>query len=447
MASERAERGRSGPLGATAAALLILGACLPAAAQGRAQRETQVVRVVREVAPAVVYISSKQRVQNPFGGPFWDLFGDDFWGTPPPGTQETSLGSGVLIAREGYILTNEHVVMGGTDIQVTLNDGRSFPARMMGSAPEMDLALLKIEGGGNFPAARLGRSGDLMIGETVIAVGNPFGLSNTVSVGVLSATGRTVAVGNRQYADFLQTDAPINPGNSGGPLLNILGEVIGINTAIIRQAQGIGFAIPIDRARRVMEQLRTYGKVRPVWLGFLALDPSDSYRKRLGRKGGALVARTYPFAYPGVEVETDDFLLSLDGKPLESAADFNARLALLKEGDRVRLSLLRQGRSLEVSLPARSMPERLTAAMAWELLGLKVQRGDGFLAVASVRRGSPAEAAGLRPGDALLAVQDKKVRTVEEFLGEARAALGATGLPISVGRGPWTYYVTLDLLE
>jgi S1-C subfamily serine protease len=159
------------------------------------------------------------------------------------------------------------------------------------------------------------------------------------------------------------------------------------------------------------------------------------------------VARTYPFAYPGVEVETDDFLLSLDGKPLESAADFNARLALLKEGDRVRLSLLRQGRSLEVSLPARSMPERLTAAMAWELLGLKVQRGDGFLEVASVRRGSPAEAAGLRPGDALLAVQDKKVRTVEEFLGEARAALGATGLPISVGRGPWTYYVTLDLLE
>lgn len=429
------------------AALLLAAACLPAPAQGRAQRETQVVRVVREVAPAVVYISSKQRVQNPFGGPFWDLFGDDFWGSPPPGAQETSLGSGVLIDREGFVLTNEHVVMGGTEIQVTLNDGRSFPARMVGSAPEMDLALLKIEGGGPFPAARLGRSDDLMIGETVIAVGNPFGLSNTVSVGVLSATGRTVAAGNRRYADFLQTDAPINPGNSGGPLLNILGEVIGINTAIIRQAQGIGFAIPIDRARRVVEQLRTYGKVRPVWLGFLALDPSDLYRKRLGRNGGALVARTYPFAYPGVEVETDDFLLSLDGKPLESAADFNARLALLKEGDRVRISLLRQGRPLEVTLPARSMPEKLTPAMAWELLGLKVQRGNRFLEVASVRRGSPAEAAGLRAGDSLLAVQDKPVRTVEEFLVEARAALGATGLPISVGRGPWTYYVTLELLE
>ncbi len=446
MARESTER-RGPGLFRRAAALLLLAACLPAAAQGRAQRETQVVRVVREVAPAVVYISSKHRVENPFRGPFWDLFGDDFWGSPPPGAQETSLGSGVLIDREGYILTNEHVVTGGSEIQVTLNTGKVYPARLVGSAPEMDLALLKIQGEGNFPAARLGRSDDLMIGETVIAVGNPFGLSNTVSVGVLSATGRTVAAGNRQYADFLQTDAPINPGNSGGPLLNILGEVIGINTAIIRQAQGIGFAIPIDRARRVMEQLRTYGKIRPVWLGFLALDPSDSYRKRLGRSGGALVARTYPFAYPGVEVEVDDFLTALDGKPLGSAADFNARLALLKEGDRVRLSLLRKGKPQEVSLPVRPMPERLTPAMAWELLGLKVQRGDRFLEVASVRRGSPAEEAGLRPGDALLAVQDKQVRTVEEFLGEARAALGATGLPISVGRGPWTYYVTLDLLE
>lgn len=430
-----------------AAALLIFGFYPPAPAQGRAQRETQVVRVVREVAPAVVYISSKHRVENPFRGPFWDLFGDDFWGAPPPGSQETSLGSGVLIDSEGYILTNEHVVTGGSEIQVTLNTGKVYPARLVGSAPEMDLALLKIEGERNFPAARLGRSDDLMIGETVIAVGNPFGLSNTVSVGVLSATGRTVAAGNRQYADFLQTDAPINPGNSGGPLLNILGEVIGINTAIIRQAQGIGFAIPIDRARRVVEQLRTYGQIRPVWLGFLALDPSDAYRKRLGRTGGALVARTYPFAYPGVEVEVDDFLTALEGKPLGSAADFNARLALLKEGDRVRLSLLRKGKPQEVTLAARSMPERLTSAMAWELLGLKVQRRDRFLEVTAVRRGSPAQTAGLRPGDVLLAVQDQPVRTVEEFLGEARAALGATGLPIRVGRGPWTYYVTLDLLE
>jgi serine protease Do len=429
-----------------AAALAL--ATLGASSQGtRAQRETQVVRVVREVAPSVVYISSQQRVKNPFASPFWDLFGEDFPGGATPRGEENSLGSGVIIDPAGYVLTNEHVILGGSNIRVTLNDGRPFSARVVGSAPEMDLALLKMEGRGPFPSARLGRSDDLMIGETVVAVGNPFGLSNTVSVGVLSAVGRTVAAGDRQFSDFLQTDAPINPGNSGGPLLNILGEVIGVNTAIIRQAQSIGFAIPINRARRVMEQLKTYGKVRPIWLGVLVLDPSEPYKRRLGQSAGAVVARTYPFAYPQEGLRRDDFLTAVDGKTLDGAGDLNARMALLNPGQKVTLTGLRDGKRFSATLEARLMPDRLTPAMAWELLGLRLTSGERSLEVGAVRRGSPAEAVGLRSGDAILAVQDQPATTPEEFLAQARTALGSTGLPLSVGRGPWTYYVTLDLLS
>ncbi len=430
-----------------AAAVLVLSTFWVPAQGTRSQRETQVVRVVRQVAPSVVYISSQQRVKNPFSSPFWDLFGEDFPGWGAPRAEENSLGSGVIIDSAGFVLTNEHVIMGGTNIRVTLNDGKQYPARVVGSAPEMDLALLKVEGPGPFPAARLGRSDDLMIGETVIAVGNPFGLSNTVSVGVLSAVGRTVAAGERQFSDFLQTDAPINPGNSGGPLLNILGEVIGVNTAIIRQAQSIGFAIPINRARRVMEQLKTYGRVRPIWLGVLVLDPSESYKRRLGQSAGAVIARTYPFAYPQDVLQKDDFITSVDGKALDGAGDLNARLALLNAGQKVTLAGLRNGKRFSATVEARLMPERLTPAMAWELLGIRVTASGRAIEVGAVRRGSPAEAVGLRSGDAILAVMDQPVHSPEEFLTQARSALGATGLPISVGRGPWTYYVTLDLLS
>ena len=413
---------------------------------GRAMRETQVVRVVREVSPAVVYISCQQRVQNPFAGGFWDLFGND---SPfaPPAQEQNSLGSGVLVDPSGYILTNEHVILGGSKIRVTLTTGKEYPARVVGTAPESDLALLKIQGDKPFPVAQLGRSDDLMIGETLIAVGNPYGLSNTVTVGVLSATGRTVEDGKRTYSDFLQTDAAINPGNSGGPLCNILGQVIGINTAIIRNANGIGFAIPIDRARRVMEQLRTYGRVQSLWLGFLPLDPSDSYMRRMHVNYGVVVARTYRFAYPQDEIRQGDLLTGLDGKRLESTGDLNAKLALLSPGQPVRLDGYRDGQPFSATLEAKPMPDRLTPAMAWELLGLRLERGRGGLTVVSVRPNSPADATGLRPGDTVLAVEDQAVPTEEDFLTKARSALGSTGLLISVGRGPWTYYVTLNLIR
>ena len=432
---------------AFAAGLGLLAALGAAGQDNRAARETQVVRVVRKVAPAVVYISCQQKVQSPFSAPGWDFFGDMF-----PGFQgdqeETSLGSGVLVDPAGFVLTNEHVIQGGTKILVTLNTGKQFPAKVVGTAPEADLALLKIEGDRPFPSVELGRSDDLMIGETVIAVGNPFGLSSTVTVGVLSATGRTVNAGKRRYADFLQTDAAINPGNSGGPLCNILGQVIGINTAIIRQAQGIGFAIPVDRARRVMEQLRTYGQVRPAWLGFLPLDLNEATKARLGLAGGVYVARVYAFAHPAANaLREGDIISSVNGKSLDGVADLNSKLALFSPGQRVQLSGLRDRKPFTVGVPLALLPESLTEAMEWELLGLRVQGGRQGLVVKEVRRDSPAAQAGIGPGDALLAVDDEQVSSVGEFLKRARSALSSTGLLVSVGRGPWTYYVTLSLFE
>lgn len=418
----------------------------PLAQDSKALRETQVVKVVRQVSPAVVYVSCQQRVQNPFAGPFWDLFGDDS-GPSGPMEQANSLGSGVIVDPAGYILTNEHVIFGGTQIKITLTSGKTFAAKVVGTAPEADLALLKIEGEGSFPTAQLGRSDDLMIGESVIAVGNPFGLSNTVSVGVLSAVGRTVNAGKRRYSDFIQTDAPINPGNSGGPLLNILGQVIGINTAIIREAQGIGFAIPVDRAKRVMEQLRAYGRVRPTWLGFLPLDPSESYRRRVGVKGGIIVAKTYPYAYREDQLKEGDIVTSLNGKPLEGTGDFNSLLSLLTSGQKAEIAGTRDGNRFTASLPVELMPEKLTPGMAWELLGIKITANRGHVVVSDVRDGSPADSTGLREGDAILAVEDEPIKTPDEFLARARSALGSTGLVMSVGRGPWNYYVTLNLIQ
>ena len=442
---------KSIPLRIIVVAALVLGAVPTVLRAGLssqeqyAMRDTQVVKVVRKVSPCVVYISCRHRVQNPFAGSPWDMFGGDVFGQQQA-EEEYSLGSGVIVDPKGYILTNEHVIMGGSDIRVTLTSGKRYPAKVVGAAPEMDLALLKIDGTNPFPVAELGRSDDLMIGEPVIAVGNPYGLSNTVTVGVLSAVGRTFKSGNREYSDFLQTDAAINPGNSGGPLLNILGQVIGINTAIIKNAQGIGFAIPIDRAHRVIDQLRVYGHMKPTWLGFLALDPSEAYKRRLGDRKGVVVAKTYPYAYPQEAIHAGDYLTEMNGKPIDDAGDLNARLPLLTVGQPVALSGIRNGRPFKAALKARLMPEALTPGMTWALLGLKIAPARGGLVTANVRPDSPADATGLRPGDYILAVDDHTVATPKAFYSRARTALNATGLLISVGRGGWTYYVTLNLL-
>jgi S1-C subfamily serine protease len=228
------------------------------------ERETPVVRAVRKISPAVVNISTEYVAQaSPFGemDPFFDLFFKEFF-EPIPKRQVkgTSLGSGVIIdGKRGLIITNAHVIARGGVVKVLLNDEREFQARVVGADPDTDLAVLRISSPTALPEIPMGRSDDLMIGETVIAIGNPFGFSHTVTTGVISAIGRSIRTENQVYHDFIQTDASINPGNSGGPLLNIKGELIGINTAIYAKAQGIGFAIPINKAKGIVAELVRYG--------------------------------------------------------------------------------------------------------------------------------------------------------------------------------------------
>jgi S1-C subfamily serine protease len=259
--------------------LATLWAASPAAAY---DRETPVVKAVRAVSPAVVNVSSQIAAQlhdSPFSGMPGSDFGwffRDFFDRGWPRRQPaTSLGSGVIIdGRRGFILTNAHVVAQSGQIMVTLMDERRFEAQLVGSDPDSDLAVLRIPANNPLPSVAMGSCKDLMIGETVIAIGNPFGFSHTVTTGVISAVNRSFRADDREYHDFLQIDASINPGNSGGPLLNINGELIGINTAIYAKAQGIGFAIPIDRAKRIVDDLIRFGEVIQAWIG-LRVQPID----------------------------------------------------------------------------------------------------------------------------------------------------------------------------
>src|SRR3954471_24708886 len=280
----------------TISALLLTSLLTPflddrAAAQTpQSARRTPLVSVVEKISPAVVNISAQATVRE--ADPFFGMFG---LGTE---RQAQSLGSGLIIDRNGIVVTNAHVIEGASRITVTLLDGRELEADLLGLDRDADIAVLKVKVSG-LPALPLGRSSDLMIGETVVAIGNPFGLSNTVTTGVLSAVGRTVPSerGERLFTDFLQTDASINPGNSGGPLVNILGDVIGINSAIISGATGIGFAIPAARARRVIDDLLRFGELQPLWTGarLVTVDPELARRYGLGSvRRGALVLKVSP---------------------------------------------------------------------------------------------------------------------------------------------------------
>src|SRR5205814_3509963 len=286
---------------AKAAALLIAALALPAVAAARGaesdpERRSLVVQAVEKASPAVVNVSTGQVVErraSPFPfpqDPFFEEFFRDFVDPRPRRFKTTSLGSGVIVAADGTIMTNVHVIERASRIQVMLIDRREFDATLVGADADADIAILRVKAGGDLPHIPFGSSADLMIGESVIAIGNPFGLSHTVTTGVVSAVGRSLRDEDRTYTDFIQTDASINPGNSGGPLLDIRGELIGINTAIYGKAQGIGFAIPVDRARRVMRDLVSYGEVRRPWLGLVVQDLTPELAQHFGTTKGVVVA-------------------------------------------------------------------------------------------------------------------------------------------------------------
>jgi serine protease Do len=404
-----------------------------------ATRENSVVIAARTVSPAVVNISSQYEIRknsNPFSGygmdPLLEKFFNDFF-SPEMQRREkrTSLGSGIIIdGVRGFVLTNAHVIERATTINVALNDKHEFKATIVGMDPDSDLAVLKIDTEKPVPAIQMGNSDDIMIGESVIAIGNPFGFSHTVTTGVISAVDRSIKTEERIFHSFIQTDASINPGNSGGPLLNINGELIGINTAIYAQAQGIGFAIPINRAKRIVSDLITYGAVVQPWIGLTVqeIDSNLATYLNIQDKSGVMVTAV-EMESPAAEAGIDegDIIRSIDGRKIADAHAYRIRMNDISAGQTVPIEIIRDGKSAAVSLKAKRFPLNRALDLANQRLGIAVididqqarekyglQATKGVLIV-KTRRGSQLDRIGVRPGDIIRQIDDQQVDNVADF--------------------------------
>ncbi len=442
-------------------------------------RRSPVVQVVERISPSIVNISTEQKVENPFHQSVLDSFFSNLLDGSGPSRDrrseqfvQNSLGSGVIIDPRGYILTNEHVLWRASKVHVVLADKRKFEAEVVGVDPRSDLAVLRIDTAGEVPVAKLGTSGDLMIGETVIAIGNPYGLSNTVTTGVLSAVKRSIKAGERVYSDFLQTDASINPGNSGGALLSIKGEVIGINTAILGEARGIGFAIPVDRARKVFGDLLRYGEVRVAWLGLDVKDLDDRAYAALLERGLDLDAEgAVAVPAPGVQVRrvyrdgpgeraglgAGDLVTRVGDEEITSRTDFETAISKFKSGDRVRVAYRKGNSDLETVLTATAFPDHLAEEYFTDQLGMEV--GDiapellrryprlpreGVI-VTRVRNQSRAYYNGFEPGDVLRAIDGQIIKDMESLRRAVPRMIGRDAVFLKVIRGPYQYHVTIEM--
>ncbi|MBI2357810.1 MAG: DegQ family serine endoprotease [Deltaproteobacteria bacterium] len=429
------------------------------------------VGLARAFSPIVVNIASTQVTEgfqgfgSPFGeeDPFSEFWHRFFGGPLPRGPQrQKSLGSGFVIDRGGYILTNNHVVENAQKIVVKLADEREVEAKVVGRDPKTDIAVIKINTDKELPTAPLGDSDKLEVGEWVMAIGNPFGLDQTVTAGIVSAKGRVIGQG--PYDSFIQTDASINPGNSGGPLINLRGEVVGINTAIFSRTGGnigIGFAIPINLVKELLPQLKGKGKVTRGYLGVLIQKVTPEIAGSLGldKAHGALVAsvsKDGPAERAGVKV--GDVIVEFDGKEIKDSNDLPLVVARTAVGKAVRLKVLRDKREVGVSVTVGELKEEEVAAAAPEKgnFGLTVQRVTPQLAeslglekaeglvVTAVEPGSAGEEAGIRRGDVILEVDRKPVKTVAEYrkaVGEATKR--GKGILFLVRRGDSTLFLAL----
>jgi serine protease Do len=397
------------------------------------------VALAKKLKPAVVNISTvkintpQKRIQrpqqNPFGNdPFQDFFNRFFDESQRRPRKERSLGSGFIISRDGYILTNNHVVSGADEIMVKLSDGREFKGVMKGADEKLDLALVKIVAKDHLPEAVLGDSDVIEVGESVLAIGNPFGLGQTVTAGIVSAKDRVI--GSGPYDDYIQTDASINPGNSGGPLCNTRGEVIGINTAIVAGGQGIGFAIPINLAKAVITQLRETGKVTRGWLGVTVQPVTPELAQSFGlqKEKGALISdvtKSSPAEKAGLK--SGDIIVEFDGKQILEMTDLPRLAAVTPVGKKCRVKVLRKGKMLEKTVTIERMPETVAGSSqpsspaVQDKLGLAVSDITRELAtrlgtedmvgvvVLEVKPGGAAEESGISQGDIIKEVNGAPV--------------------------------------
>jgi serine protease Do len=431
--------------------------------------------IVRSVSPAVVNISTTKTVRRetaPFlNDPFFDFLNPFREFKTPRKWKEQSLGSGVIVSDDGYILTNNHVVEHADEVMVTLSDNRSFKAKIIGTDPKTDVAVIRINARG-LPAIRWGDSDRLQVGEFVLAIGSPYGLNNTVTMGIISAVGRA-NVGITDYEDFIQTDAAINPGNSGGPLVNIKGEMIGINTAIFSRSggyQGIGFAVPCNMAHLVMNQLEKTGKVTRGWLGVTIQELTAELSSKFGADSasGALVGDVVkggPAEKAGIR--RGDIIIEYDGKKVKDVGNLRNMVAESAVGTTVPVTILRGGKEYGLKVMIAELPAEVAEAAPAEgrgdsdpegLAGLSVveltkeigrqlglRKEEKGVVVVRVESGSSSEEAGIRKGDVIQEIDKKKIGGVEEYRRILSGLNPNETVLLFVNRGGKKFYVVLRL--
>ena len=434
---------------------------------------TSLAEQVKRLKPSVVNISTtsvmgKGTSPSPFGGgqqdPFEEFFKRFFGDLPQREFRQRGLGSGFVLTEDGYIVTNNHVVEKATDIDVILEDGQKYDAKVIGKDPKTDVALLKINPKHKLPAVSLGDSDKLEIGDWVIAVGNPFGLGHTVTVGIVSAKGRSLGLG--AYDDFIQTDAAINPGNSGGPLFNLQGQVVGVNTAIIAGGQGIGFAIPIDLAKNIINQLKDTGKVVRGWLGVLVqqITPEIAEGLKLPEPKGALVSDVTPGG-PAAKagIQRQDIITQFNGQAINEMQELPKLVAAMPPGTEVQLTYLRNGKEKTARLKVAEQPEEIAKSgipggeEVEQNLGLVVQEvnpqiqrrlriedSEGVI-ITNVDSRGPAQEAGLRVGDLILEINKKQIRNLDDYRKAIDSIKNGETALLLVKRGKNTIYSALKV--
>ncbi len=426
---------------------LFLAAGTASHAADASLRMTPVVHAVKEVGPAVVNITSTKVIRERMRSSLDEFFFNPFWNMPQQERTRTSLGSGIIVDGEkGLVLTNAHVIAGGDVVRINLLDGREFEADVVGAEADFDIAVLKIRGAKGLPMVRIGKDSDLLPGETVIAIGNPFGFSHTVTTGVISAIDRTVRSQSGIITDLIQTDAAINPGNSGGPLLNILGELVGVNTVIDARAQGIGFAIPISKAARVMQEILGQGQVSPLWLGIQGqdVDQGVAMALNLAKPQGVLVGSVYPNT-PAAKsgVKSGDVIVRMGSVDVRHKQDYLEVLRNHTPDKAMQLQVLRQEKTQMVTLTPEVFSDAAAISHFEKRWGFSVSENNGRLVVTRVQAKGPASM--LKVGDTVLGVGNHKSATLEEFLDIFRNTRMAQQVLLNVQRDGRAYYARLIL--